>query len=455
MATVYGLTTTGFVLKTADVIKSEWDESMRGEYGAGFNLAPETPEGQFVGIAVEREALVWEQIEAVAAATANPNGANGTFLDNLCSLTGTLRLTSSQSTVVMTCTGTAGTVLPQGRVASTLVVGSRFVTNASATIAALAAWQASHSYAIGDRVTNGGNAYQCVDAGQSAGAGGPSGIDPEAIVVDYLASWRFLGAGAGAVDAPAKAEDYGPVEAPARSLLNIETPVSGWSNVINVLDAPLGRNVESDAALRGRRNDLLRSQGLSAVDAVRAKVLLVAGVTSCVVFENFTFAVDADGRPACSLEALVEGGADADIAAAIWASKPGGIQAYGTTVVAVTDSAGGSRSVGFSRPADVDVYVTFTATKDPALCPSDAATIIADAVATWADDYHRIGKDVVSSSFVPTAFGAVPGMVDVPAPKIGITPSPGSSTTLAINSRSRARFDTSRIVVTLTNFADL
>lgn len=36
-------------------------------------------------------------------------------------------------------------------------------------------WQASHAYAVGDHVWNGGNAYECTTAGTSAGSGGPTG----------------------------------------------------------------------------------------------------------------------------------------------------------------------------------------------------------------------------------------------------------------------------------------
>lgn len=450
----YGLTTTGFALKTQSVIKDEWDAEMRSEFGAGFNLEPETPEGQFVGISVTREALIWEQMEAVYHGTGNPNGSTGNALDNLCALTGVERLEAASSVVVLTATGTPATVLAEGRVASVEDAGDRFVTTAEATIAALNAYQNGHDYAVDVRATYGGKAWQCTVAGTSDVAGGPAG-NPGDLVVHGTVTWLCLGAGTGAVDVAAQSEDYGAIPAFAGSLNTIETPVSGWAGVINVLDADLGRDEEKDAALRVRRRDLLRSQAAAAVDALRAAVLQVAGVTSCTIFENEASYTDADGRPPKSFEALVEGGADADVAAAIWKNKPAGIATYGTTSVAVQDSAGGSRTVKFSRPVDVLVYVVANIVKDPALFPLNGKTLIKDALVAWADAYHKIGRNVVSSSLVPQIFNGAGGVVDCPAPFIGTDPNPEASDTIVVDTRSRARFDTSRVIVNTVDAQEL
>ncbi len=450
----YGLTSTGFVLKTQSVIKDEWDAAMRSEFGAGFNLEPETPEGQFVGISVTREALIWEQMEAVYHGTGNPNGSTANALDHLCALTGVERLEAASSVVVLTATGTPATVLAEGRVASVEDAGDRFTTTAEATIAALNAYQNAHDYVVGTRATYGGKAWQCTIAGTSAVAGGPAG-NPGDLVVDGTATWLCLGAGAGAVDVVAQSEDHGAIPAFASSLNTIETPVSGWSGAINVLDADLGRAEEKDAALRLRRRDLLRSQAAAAVDALRAAVLQVAGVTSCTIFENESSYADADGRPPKSFEALVEGGADADVAAAIWKNKPAGIATYGTTTVAVQDSQGGSRTVKFSRPVDVLAYVVVNLTKDPSLFPLNGVTIIKDALVEWADAYHKIGRDVVSSSFIPKVFGSASGVVDCPLPLLGTDPNPDTSATISVNTRSRARFDTSRVTVNVVDAQEL
>lgn len=448
VSTTYGVTEAGFVIKPFEAIELEWEEAMRTLFGAGFNLAPETPEGQLVGIAVEREALLWEQLEAVYHATGNPAGAGGASLDNQGALTGAVRLPSTQSAVVLTATGTPGTVLPLGRVASVDVVGSRFATTAAATIAAVSAWAGSTYYAIGARVTVGGYVYEAAAAGISAGSGGPTGTNREVLISDGSGAllWRYVGEGTGAVDVDALSEDYGPIAGPARSIIGIETPVSGWDSVVNLLDAEAGRARQTDADFRVRRVQLLRAQGLAAVDAIRAAVLLEDGVLSCSVYENTGDAVDGDGRPAHSVEVLAEGGADADVAAAVWASKPGGIETHGTTTETVVDAKGTSRTVKFSRPTEIPVYITVRRTKDVRTYPADGDEQIRVAVVAWAAGALGIGSDVVASALIPSVFG-VSGVTDCPLPYIGTSATPVSSATIAIDDRSRATFDTARVVV--------
>ena len=64
----------------------------------------------------------------------------------------------------------------------------------------------------------------------------------------------------------------------------------------------------------------------------------------------------------------------------------------------------------------------------------------------WAASALGIGSDVVSSALIPSVF-SVSGVTDCPLPYIGTSVSPGSAATIAIDDRSRATFDTSRVVV--------
>jgi|GEM_PF-5311822 len=54
------------------------------------------------------------------------------------------------------------------------------------------AWVASHAYASGDVVLNGGNCYQCTGAGTSAGSGGPTGTG--STITDNTCTWSYQGA---------------------------------------------------------------------------------------------------------------------------------------------------------------------------------------------------------------------------------------------------------------------
>lgn len=92
---------------------------------------------------------------------------------------------------------------------------------------------------------------------------------------------------------PFLAQTYGPIAAPANSLTEIVTPIAGWISLTNPQAGNTGRNQETDAELRIRRAQSLRSQGAATVEAIRSRLLQeVPGVTSVTVFENVTMTQD-------------------------------------------------------------------------------------------------------------------------------------------------------------------
>lgn len=91
MAITYGLTAAGFVLKPQSVIIAEIESDLRSKFGQNIDLSPESNFGQFVGTESERYALLWELGLAVYVSQ-NPNGAEGTSVDNILALTNLRRL---------------------------------------------------------------------------------------------------------------------------------------------------------------------------------------------------------------------------------------------------------------------------------------------------------------------------------------------------------------------------
>lgn len=461
--TDYGVTSAGFVPKPLSVIKSEVEESLKGIFGAQINLEPRSRFGQLVGILADREALIWELGQAVYKAS-YPDSAEGASLDEVAGITGTLRLPATYGTVNQVLKGVNGTTVPAGTVFSVAPTSTtRFATLADATIATLGNRVASHAYAVGDLITQDGNLYACVAAGTSSGSSLSPGDWTSQTSLDYTdgtVHWRYLGAGTAAVLAACQAEATGELVAPAGTLTTIETPVAGLASVTNPLDAAPGRPIETDAALRVRREAELRAEGNGAVDAIRARVDKVDGVTSCTVFENPTDATDGDGLPPHSIEVLALGGDSQAILEAVWASKAGGIATYGSTSGTVEDGAGVAHTVKFSRPTEEPVYITVAVTTDGDF-PADGAAQIKAALVSYALGElldaagapiyrgYLPGDDVVTSKlYVPIE--TVSGIVDVTSIHIGLAPSPGSSANIAITLRQLATFDTSRITVTVT-----
>jgi uncharacterized phage protein gp47/JayE len=292
MAANYGLTSQGLRIKRIDEVVFELGVAFRSDFGEEANIDPETSVlGQIIGVYSERDALLWELALAVYQA-GFPDSAEQVSLDNVAAITAIERLAATRSTVTARCSGTIGVLLTAGRIVSVTGTGARFQLIADATIG-----------------------------------------------------------GSGFVDADFEAVELGEVQAPAGSLTVIETPVSGWTSVLNEEDADLGSSVESDVELRLRRRDSLRVIGAATVDAIRARLIdEVDGVTDAIVFENDTDVTDGGGRPPHSIHCIVAGGADVDIAEKIFETKSGGIATFGTDIIEVVlDSQGFPHTINADR----------------------------------------------------------------------------------------------------------
>ena len=135
MATQYGLTSFGFVVKQQQQIISEINASLQTVFGANINLGPEAVFGQLVGIFSEREALIWQLADAVYASQ-YPAGALGTSVDNILALNNLTRLpavaTATNTNSLTQANGITlfGLVL-YGTPGTTITAGSTIQTTAS------------------------------------------------------------------------------------------------------------------------------------------------------------------------------------------------------------------------------------------------------------------------------------------------------------------------------------
>ncbi len=466
----YGLSTEGFLVKTLDILRDEIGAALQQAFGPSIRLDDQSILGQLVGIIAERLALLWELAEVVNSAQ-DPDSASGAALEQICLLTGTLRPPATYSTVTLTLTGDPTTVVSASQKVRTASTQVEFETRTSVTITALTPWVLGTAYVVGDRVTSNSACFECITAGTSGPGFGPSGDpdyegdadgdgDVEAQTADDIEDgtvhWAYLGEGTGAIDVVAAAVTSGPVTAVARDITEIVNTVSGWDNVINVADASTGRAIATDAELRLLREQELASGGSATPNALRAELRKLTEVVSATIFVNNTDSTNSDGLPPHTIEVLVRGPEiqsdefDQLIFDTLLDGVAAGIRTYanpsGNAVVGTaTDDEGTEHAIEFSRPVEVPIYAVLTVIKDPDTYPDDGDDQIAEAIVEWGD-LQNTGKNVVAARIAAAAF-EVAGVLDVVTCFIGTAPAPGTSTTIDIDLRELATYDTTRITV--------
>jgi uncharacterized phage protein gp47/JayE len=383
----YGISSTGLEIKRLADIKTELETSFKTQFGTAHNIDSRSPSGQLIGILAEREALLWELIEQLYNAQ-YPDSAEGIPLDNVVSITGTIRKPATKSTAVITIFGTLGTVIPAGSIVS--VQGNstaRFVLDTQVTIA----------------------------------AGSPNQING-----------NFT------------AETAGALQALSGTLTVIDTPISGWTTCTNALDAVVGQNEETDSELKIRRIQELSLAGKSTFEAIKSSLSAIDNVNAVVLFTNNSNIVDGEGRAPHTIDAVVEGGINQDIAQTLFDTIGAGLETIGDITVNITDSQNFTHPIKFSRPDEIEIWIEIDLTTD-ATFPVDGVTQVRNAILAYGLNL-LIGEDVIVYPKLMSSFSSIIGITDV-AIRVGIAVDPTLDNNIVISARQKAVFDSSRLTV--------
>lgn len=386
-----GLDATGFTRKRLDEIIADTTAGFTSVFGDNLNVSPESPDGQIIGTVSGSQSDLWELGEAAYNAWV-PSTSTGNALSNLVEINGITRQAASASTVTLRLTGINGTNVPAGSLASTDDGSVTFSTDALAVIPV-----------------------------------------------------------AGFIDVAATATVTGPSPAVAGTVTIIDTPVTGWASVTNPADAVLGTDEETDTELRRRRELSVTKQAKGILETILAEVLAVPNVEEGFIFENSTTVTDpVTGTPANSFQVVVLGGTDAAIAQAIFDEKPIGIQAFGTTTIAVIDSQGISHDISFTRPTTIPIYVTVD-TDTFTNFPADGADQIKQNIVDYANGILVQGRGFgVADDIIQTELYTPANQVIGHSPtaiKIGTAPSPTLEDDITINFDEVSNFVIANIVV--------
>jgi uncharacterized phage protein gp47/JayE len=271
--------------------------SYQSIYGSDIVLTADTQDGQWIGIIAK--AISDCNTAAVTIFNSySPLTAQGTHLSSMVKINGITRQASSFSTADIVVTGTAGTIITNGKVSD-------------------------------------GSYYWSL---------------PASVTIPSTAS----------ITVTATCDTTGAITASANTITTIATPTRGWLTATNPSAANPGVAVETDAQLRARQILSTTIPSLSVLETIQASILNVSGVSRCVAHENDTNATDSIGVPSHTIWLVVEGGDAATIANTIATNKTPGTGTYGDVVQTVQDQYGVPSIIRYSNPTYKRIVVNLS-----------------------------------------------------------------------------------------------
>lgn len=451
MAFDFSLTTEGLNTPRLVDARARVVELWRERYGEDAQTGSDSPDGLMIDTLAILLDMLWQGNGAIWDSSFFRT-ATGVALDLVLDLVGKTRLDAASSTASVVWYGSDATVVPITSVLSVDDTDVRFATDAEGTTGGDIVGAVTIESTDDDtyRVTINGTDFDEASVGQTKiqirdaliatinGGGEPvtaisGGTDPvtgDGVIIldadDGVTTFTLVATtlGSGTVTAhdavriAMSAEATGALAASATLLRNIQTSVSGIVGAVNTTDAILGRDRENDEDFRQRHLDTLNALGSASARAIRSGLLTnVLDVTDVTVRENRGDIVDANGLPPHSFEAIVLGGAAADIAAEIYDKGAAGIETHGDVETLVPDGGGVGISIPIRHtvPTNRFLHLRITITQGEGYpTTGDPATTIRDAVAAFyaapnGDGALRPGSDFLRFS-AATPINTVPGV---------------------------------------------
>jgi len=346
----FGVTDTGFKRKEFSTLVKELEDRARQLFGENVNLG-RTFEGFLIRLYAFAIAAVWKSLEGSFFGLF-PSSALGILLERILILGGVKRKAASRSLVLLTVTGVDDSPITG---ATDTTTGDLFQTAQSIIFEAL----------------------------------------QNAVVANGVASFNARAA-----------EGFEGIigNVSAESIVQIVNPIAGINTVTND-DTPFSLGTEKEGAIE-LRSRFFRgaSGGGSSQPGIEALLEQeVEGVTRATVIVNNSL-IARDGLQPKSVEAIVQGGLDQEVADAYFgllngAGHAAGIEPIGNTLVIVTDQKGNQFPISITRAVERQIFVSVNVVKGAKFKDDQINDIKTELV------QHIGGDDTVDG--VTTAFGGL------------------------------------------------
>ncbi|VEI57714.1 Uncharacterized homolog of phage Mu protein gp47 [Pasteurella multocida] len=292
------LVESGIVIERLDSILERIEQGFKRIYGQNINIDPDTPDGQMIGILGQIKVDLEELAEDVYRQL-DPDLATGAWLEQRVAYAGLLRRKASYSYL-----------------RSVILTGDPHTE-------------------INNLIVSDTNKTRWV-------------LEQKATLNEF-----------GSARADFRSEELGAFSLNANTQLTIETITLGLNSVTTSVDAEIGIEEETDSQLRQRFAKSRAKNATNSAEAIEGGIGDLADVKQVIVLENNTSQTDNIGIPSHSINVVVEGGNETDIAQVIYKNKGAGIGLQGQTSVNLMIN-GKQRTIKFDKATPVDVHINMT-----------------------------------------------------------------------------------------------
>ena len=474
----YGVTDKGFVIKRLDTIMEEIHTDLTEAFGFDTRLTKPSFLDTLITTFSYQISDLWETAQDSYYAK-YPATATGVNLDNSVQYGGIRRAANKHTSYPLHCTGDDGTFVREEAIVATntnpeirLQNAEEFeitrdafnrvsikVASAEIGVYTITINGNQYSYSSADGVEEdiiAGLAAAITDPGYTVTtADNTITIEDKTISrSNVLILSDNLTTSSVTVIATFLTEDYGKITLPYGIVTKMVNNITGFTAVTNLLEPTYGRKQESDIELRQSyiAKSALRSNTM--IESIVGELLNnVENIESASGYENDTDDTDERGLPPHSIEIIVEGGDNNEIAAAILRRKAGGIQTYGSVEVGVPGNYGDTIPIRFNRPDYLYTWLKVILHGDAAKLPTNYASLTMQSLLDDGAEFVA-GKNLLTQLLNDGIYDAVAGLT-----YIEIYTAYGTSSTyipkesdyklknIIVNSRQKVLIDETRLEV--------
>jgi uncharacterized phage protein gp47/JayE len=313
------LTPQGYVADTFNDIFNQFISGLKSIYGDDILVDPDDPDGQLAGILAQMRADIEGTILTIYQAN-DPDNATGAWLEQKVAYAGLERRTAQYSYLRdVVLTGTAGTLIKSGAILRD-DSGIQWVSQTDVTL-----------------------------------------DDSGSCVQDF------------------RSQTLGQYQVVANISLTIMTVIAGWQTATTQYASEIGLEEETDPQLLARFYRSRSKPAVNCVDGTVADIYALPDVSEVVALENMSDSIDSNGVNGHTVNYIVDGGDNTQIARAIYRNWPGtGLQ--GAISVPVTRYSGNTVDIQFDRPDPVDIVTAITVGRRKNFTSVDTEQIVSQVI---------------------------------------------------------------------------